>query len=157
MKTIRITIILLLCNFRYETKLSENCKLDSQKWFGYKVCILFLKNIVHEFRFFIINHSLLSCLDTLLFPQQASIKAWAPGVVFGCSGILCSLMVPLLPETRNKPLPETLQDVDDRWRASKIKFTSKGDGIVNVAYKHDVEHEGSSVKNGTASKSGTEE
>lgn len=107
--------------------------------------------------FVIFSRPFLPFLDAFLFRQQAKLRDWAPGVVFGCSGIFASLLVPLLPETNKRPLPETIQDVDDRWRASKIKSKSKRAGIENLAYKHDVEHEASSAKNGTASRSGTEE
>ncbi|XP_045606809.1 solute carrier family 22 member 20 isoform X2 [Procambarus clarkii] len=41
---------------------------------------------------------------------------WAVSVTFGCAGILGSLLVPFLPETNNKPLPETLQDVENRYK-----------------------------------------
>ncbi|XP_042217244.1 solute carrier family 22 member 15-like isoform X3 [Homarus americanus] len=39
---------------------------------------------------------------------------WAVSVTFGCAGILGSLLVPFLPETNKRPLPETLQDVENR-------------------------------------------
>ncbi|KAK7071327.1 hypothetical protein SK128_003951, partial [Halocaridina rubra] len=50
---------------------------------------------------------------------------WAVGVAFGSSGILGGLLVPLLPETRNKPLPETLQDVEDRRKLEMLKAMNK--------------------------------
>lgn len=47
-------------------------------------------------------------------------------------------MLPL-PETNKKPLPETLLDVDERYRAgrSKSKKSTAG-GIDNLSYKNDV-------------------
>ncbi|XP_064088941.1 solute carrier family 22 member 20-like isoform X2 [Macrobrachium nipponense] len=52
-------------------------------------------------------------------------SSWAVGVTFGSSGILGGLLVPLLPETRNTPLPETLQDVEDRRNATISKAKRK--------------------------------
>ncbi|XP_064100615.1 solute carrier family 22 member 6-like [Macrobrachium nipponense] len=49
---------------------------------------------------------------------------WTGGVFFGVSGLLGSFTIPLLPETRNKPLPETLQDVEDR-RNKKLMEKAK--------------------------------
>ncbi|XP_068231747.1 organic cation transporter protein-like isoform X2 [Palaemon carinicauda] len=40
---------------------------------------------------------------------------WAPSVTFGLAGIIGGALVPLLPETKDRPLPETLQDVEDRY------------------------------------------
>lgn len=79
---------------------------------------------------------------------QAKHSEWFPGVVFGCSGILASLLVTMLPETNKKPLPETLLDVDIRYREGKRK--SKPSGIDNLAYKHDTN------SNGTVSTSKTD-
>ncbi|KAG7171616.1 Solute carrier family 22 member 6-A-like 1 [Homarus americanus] len=59
---------------------------------------------------------------------------WGSSVVFGCSGILGSLMLIFLPETNHQPLPETLQDVEDRRRAAKNK--SKKSGVENEAYQN---------------------
>lgn len=39
---------------------------------------------------------------------------WSVNVVCGLAGLIASLLVSLLPETRNLPLPETLQDVEKR-------------------------------------------
>ncbi|XP_063861702.1 solute carrier family 22 member 20-like isoform X1 [Scylla paramamosain] len=85
----------------------------------------------------------------LITTNLAKISRWAPGVVFGCSGILISLLVPLLPETNKKPLPENLQDVEDRWRESKFKYKSRATGSENLAYTHDGERDLSSVRNGS--------
>ncbi|XP_071532747.1 solute carrier family 22 member 7-like isoform X2 [Panulirus ornatus] len=49
---------------------------------------------------------------------------WAVNVTFGCAGILGSLLVPLLPETNKRPLPETLQDVEDR--SKHVHTSGKG-------------------------------
>ncbi|XP_037777071.1 solute carrier family 22 member 6-like [Penaeus monodon] len=45
---------------------------------------------------------------------QAQKAWWAVGATFGSAGILGSLLVPLLPETNNMPLPDTLEDVERR-------------------------------------------
>ncbi|XP_068230898.1 organic cation transporter protein-like isoform X2 [Palaemon carinicauda] len=41
--------------------------------------------------------------------------SWAPSVTFGVAGILASLLLPLLPETKDRTMPETMQDVEDRY------------------------------------------
>ncbi|KAK8751304.1 hypothetical protein OTU49_013976 [Cherax quadricarinatus] len=56
---------------------------------------------------------------------------WAASVIFGCSGIIGSLMVAFLPETSNQPLPETLRDVEVR----RIQSKSKEKGTVNKGYE----------------------
>lgn len=42
------------------------------------------------------------------------IKWWVASVTFGCAAIIGSLTLPLLPETRNKSMPDTLQALDER-------------------------------------------
>ncbi|XP_042876740.1 solute carrier family 22 member 20-like [Penaeus japonicus] len=42
----------------------------------------------------------------------AKITWWAAPVTFGCAAILGSFTLPLLPETRNQPMPDTLKDVE---------------------------------------------
>lgn len=52
---------------------------------------------------------------------------WAASVTFGLAGIIASLLLPLLPETMNKKMPETLEDVEDRyWN----EFRGRGKDIV---------------------------
>lgn len=58
---------------------------------------------------------------------------WAAGVTFGCSGIVGSFLLPLLPETRNQPLPETLEDV--KKRTMKKAKKKEGLGEENEAYE----------------------
>ncbi|XP_047474618.1 solute carrier family 22 member 6-like isoform X2 [Penaeus chinensis] len=64
---------------------------------------------------------------------------WAAGVTFGCAGIVGSFLLPLLPETRNQPLPETLEDVQNRGR-KKREDTSRG--AENAAYVTEGESSG---------------
>lgn len=49
---------------------------------------------------------------------------WAVGATFGSAGILGSLLVPLLPETNNMPLPDTIEDVERRREG--IRAAKKG-------------------------------
>ncbi|XP_064100616.1 organic cation transporter protein-like isoform X1 [Macrobrachium nipponense] len=44
---------------------------------------------------------------------------WAGGVLFGICGMLGALTVLPLPETQNRPLPETLQDAENRMKKTK--------------------------------------
>ncbi|XP_071532838.1 organic cation transporter protein-like [Panulirus ornatus] len=60
---------------------------------------------------------------------------WVPSMVFGCSGIVASLMVPFLPETNHKPLPDTIQDVEDRRKAAKVRSKNKKAGVDNKGYE----------------------
>ncbi|XP_042230911.1 organic cation transporter protein-like [Homarus americanus] len=48
---------------------------------------------------------------------------WSPGVTIAGSGFLLSLVVSLLPETNLKPMPESLQDVEDRIKTNNSSTT----------------------------------
>ncbi|XP_047474170.1 solute carrier family 22 member 20-like [Penaeus chinensis] len=50
---------------------------------------------------------------------------WAVGATFGSAGILGSFLVPLLPETNNLPLPDTVEDVERRRKG--IRADKKGE------------------------------
>lgn len=47
-------------------------------------------------------------------PSQVLIRWWVASVTFGCAAIVGSLTLPLLPETRNRSMPDTLQALDER-------------------------------------------
>lgn len=50
---------------------------------------------------------------------------WSVNVVCGLAGLLASLLMPFLPETRNLPMPETLQDVERRRLGNKGRKNSE--------------------------------
>lgn len=39
---------------------------------------------------------------------------WLPGFIYGGAPILCGVAAMFLPETLGSPLPDTIQDVEDR-------------------------------------------
>lgn len=45
--------------------------------------------------------------------MQANVTAWLPGVVFGAVSIFGCLLALPLPETRNRPLPQTVEDIEN--------------------------------------------
>ncbi|XP_037777721.1 solute carrier family 22 member 20-like isoform X2 [Penaeus monodon] len=51
----------------------------------------------------------------------AKLAWWAAPVTFGCAAILGSFTLPLLPETRNQPMPDTLKDVEEKLVKGKRK------------------------------------
>ena len=44
--------------------------------------------------------------------SQGKVAAWIPGVVFAAVAIVTGLLALLLPETLNRPLPETIKEVE---------------------------------------------
>ena len=59
---------------------------------------------------------------------------WAVNAVCGLAGLLASVLIIFLPETRNLPLPETLQDVETRRLGSKGK---KDSGMMEEQFIYD--------------------
>jgi len=51
--------------------------------------------------------------------SQGKVAAWIPGVVFAAVAIVTGLLALLLPETLNRPLPETIKEVES-WTRSII-------------------------------------
>lgn len=47
---------------------------------------------------------------------QARLVPWLPGILFGALSIGVGLLALLLPETLNRPLPQTIEDIDNWTR-----------------------------------------
>lgn len=63
--------------------------------------------------------NVIGSVGEMIIPLVTDIAAqycsWAPSVTFSIAGILGSLLLPFLPETKDRPMPETLQDIEDRY------------------------------------------
>jgi hypothetical protein len=51
---------------------------------------------------------------------QANVTAWLSGVVFGAVSIFGCLLALPLPETRNRPLPQTVEDIENWSRKTNL-------------------------------------
>ena len=49
--------------------------------------------------------------------RQGKVASWIPGIVFSSLAIVTGVLVLLLPETLNRPLPETIKDVENLTRS----------------------------------------
>ncbi|XP_068217986.1 solute carrier family 22 member 20-like isoform X1 [Palaemon carinicauda] len=65
--------------------------------------------------------------------------SWGPTVVFGCAGIVGGLILPFLPETKNQPLPETVEEIEENLRKKKAQKKAKAtlEGVENPSYVQD--------------------
>ena len=55
---------------------------------------------------------------------QARIAPWAPGIVFGAISIMAGLLTLRLPETRGRPFPQTIEEVES-WSLRGIENSEK--------------------------------
>lgn len=58
-------------------------------------------------------------------PPQGRLHAAVPIVTFGCLALLGALLLLTLPETRGRPLPQTVEDIlesSERWLFLSINF-----------------------------------
>ncbi|XP_063604252.1 organic cation transporter protein-like [Penaeus indicus] len=73
--------------------------------------------------------NLVGCIGEALVPiitEMVSRYAWwASSVCFGIAGIMASVLVTLLPETKGRSLPESIADVEERHSSIKNKDTDK--------------------------------
>ena len=62
--------------------------------------------------------------------MQAKELPWLPGLLFGGLSTAAGLLTLLLPETLNRPLPQTIDDIE-QWYSGKhtaeVKSTDSGD------------------------------
>lgn len=49
---------------------------------------------------------------------------WLPGLIYGGAPILSGVAAIFLPETLGSPLPDTIQDVEDRWERTPCRLWS---------------------------------
>ncbi|KAL3042973.1 hypothetical protein OYC64_020814 [Pagothenia borchgrevinki] len=50
---------------------------------------------------------------------------WLPGLIYGSAPILSGIAAIFLPETLGSPLPDTIQDVEDRGTGRSSKVSRK--------------------------------
>ncbi|XP_063609815.1 organic cation transporter protein-like [Penaeus indicus] len=78
--------------------------------------------------------NLMGCLGFVCAPfityRLVLIRWWVASVTFGCAAIIGSFTLPLLPETRNKSMPDTLQALDER--RGKRKGNPAETGCINT-------------------------
>ena len=59
--------------------------------------------------------------------QQARQLPWLPGILFGALSIGVGLLCFLLPETLNRPLPQTIEDIESWSRKQPKTPTTEND------------------------------
>ncbi|XP_042893957.1 organic cation transporter protein-like [Penaeus japonicus] len=71
--------------------------------------------------------NLVGCIGEAIVPVVTEVATryawWASSVSFGAAGLAASLLVILLPETKGRPLPENIADVEDRHNSLKNRDT----------------------------------
>ena len=63
-------------------------------------------------------------MDVFVISFQYEKVPWLPGPLFGILSVAAGLLVLLLPETLNRPLPQTIEDIE-AWSASPKKVQDK--------------------------------
>ena len=75
--------------------------------------------------------------------MQDKTHGWIPTLVFTIVAIVTGVMALLLPETLNRPLPETIEEIES-WTRSGVprgpRLTGDGSAAVDVL-GHDREHD----------------
>lgn len=73
------------------------------------------------------------------FPSQIDYIPWLPGTVYGCSCIVVCFLIIYLPETLNRELPQTLDEIKEwnriaKEKAKQEKLKKKGVDIEKSGY-----------------------
>ena len=75
---------------------------------------------------------------------QARQWPWLPGILFGALSIGVGLLALLLPETLNRPLPQTIEDIENWTRKTPTQQQPTTDNESNKA-KHELLEMGNDV------------
>ncbi|XP_069981644.1 solute carrier family 22 member 6-like [Penaeus vannamei] len=110
---------------------------------GYQVVFMYVPELfptmvrTKGFAMVTLAGSLGQCVAPIVTDLLAQQTWWAVNVSLGCAGMVAGLLVPALPETKSMPLPETIQDVEDRRNNNVQQRTEKHKKALTVT---DLQH-----------------
>ncbi|XP_043827240.1 steroid transmembrane transporter SLC22A24-like [Dromiciops gliroides] len=76
-------------------------------------------------------------IGAVLAPQMKILKQYIPAmpqIIFAIMAITASLVVFFLPETRNKPMPDTIQDLEYGHSREEARPRDEGDTLVKITH-----------------------
>ncbi|XP_038214558.1 organic cation transporter protein-like [Zerene cesonia] len=82
---------------------------------------------------------LFASLGTTLAPLTPSLSTIMMSICFGCSAITSSILLFFVPETNNRQLVDTVEQLEDMMRANKERSVKYRNGHENCGFDHDEE------------------